>query len=139
MKHYYREQVKMDPKDGRTYSTTYIKQSVDQKKRTCDAIQRVHDKVFHARNTERVIRDWSDEPLKRSTRKEGNLAGTKYTRWDAIRDAHRQMNDLGHDMTVSISNRWNKALEDTNDQFEWELESQLAGVSTYHRLFEVKK
>lgn len=138
MKHYYREQVKMDARDGKSYSTTYIKQSQEHRQRTCDAIRRVHDKVFHARNIEKVIRDWSDEPLKRSTRKEGNLAGTKYTRWDAIRDAHRQMNDLGHDMTVSISKRWNTALEDTNDQFEWVLESQYPGKSTYSRLFEQK-
>lgn len=126
----------MDPRNGKSYSTTYIKQSPEHKKRTCDAIRRVHDKVFHARNCERVIRDWSDEPLKRSTRKEGNLAGTKYSRWDAIRDAHRQMNDLGHDMTVSISNRWNRALEDTNDQFEWCLESEYTGPSQFKRMFD---
>jgi len=136
MKHYYREQVRMDPRDGKSYSTTFIKQSATHRRDTAERIARIHDKVFQAKHIEKCVRDWCEEPLKRSIRRQGNLAGTRYTRWDAIQDAHRQMNTLQHDMTVSISNRWNRALEGTGHEMEWVLESQSPDVSRFNLLFD---
>ena len=136
MKHYYREHQKMDARDGKAYATTYIKQSPPHRKQTAERIARIHDKVFQAKHIERCVKDWCDEPMRRNTRKEGNLAGTKYTRWDAIEDAHRQMNTLKHDMTVSISNRWNKAFAGTGHELDWCLESKYPSPSTYNQLFD---
>jgi len=125
MKHYYQEQRKMDARSGRKYATTYIKQSPEHRERTQQSIQTIYDKVCAARRTDPTVKEWSEQPISRKhRRREGALKGVPYTRWDCIRDAHEQMCDLGHDMTVSISNRWCLALEGTAQQMVWCLESE---------------
>ena len=107
---------------------SYIKQSPEHRERTQQSIKTIYDKVCAGRRTDPTVKEWSDQPISRKhRRREGALKGQAYTRWDSIRDAHEQMCDLGHDMTVSISNRWNLALEDLpkkTHSMEWCLESE---------------
>ena len=125
MKHYYLEQRQMEARSGKKYATIYYKQSQMHREHTQQSIKTIYDKVCAGRRTDPTVKDWSEQPISRKHRRqEGALKGVPYTRWDCVRDAHEQMCDLGHDMTVSISNRWNLALEGTQQQMVWCLESE---------------
>jgi len=135
---YYQEHRKMDKQKGRKYATTYIKQSAEHYKRLKDEVKKVYDKFVHNQHID-DIRAWCDTPIgSKHKRKEGTKKGTAYTRWDCIRDAHEHLWDKGHDMTVSIANRWNKVFEDYPQmQWQWDLESNYQ-INQFNRIAEIK-
>ena len=138
MKHYYREHLKLLPKKGRKYSTTYIKQSAEHHKALQKHIQEVFDLLKDLRGTDPKVRKWCDQTLSNHTRKEGNKKGTKYSRWDCVVDAHHYVIVKGDEMTVAESNRWNDALVDSpGDQIEWVLESKYTGPIHFDQHFEI--
>ena len=137
MKHYYREHWKLEPRPGRKYATTYIKQSKPHHRILQKHIKEVFDLVKDLRGTDPRVRKWCDQTLKRNTRKLGNKAGTKYSRWDCLMDAHHYVVEKGDEMTVAESNRWNDALQGSpGDQIDWCLESEYRGPNMFDEHFD---
>jgi hypothetical protein len=108
MKVYYKEEKKMDPRDGNKFSTIYYKQDSSEKQKLDGHIQKVWRECTHA--TDESIKHWLDKPMKEHRHRRKN--GTYYTRMDAVVDAHRHSVIKGHDMTDSIMTRFNHAFED---------------------------
>lgn len=109
MKSYYREERKMDPRDGNKFSTTYYKQEKSEKEKLDGFINRSWRECQKHRDAGNEVTDWLNEPMKshRHRRKDGSY----YTRGDAINDANTHCVMKGHDLTESILNRWNHAWE----------------------------
>ena len=127
----YRSLRVMDARQGRSFQTTYYKQSPEQYLRTQQHI----DALLVLWGTEALanpeVFEVFTRPQKRFPRREST---GYYSYLDIIADLHEQMNS-GKDIPSGMLGRWNRAFADTEFDIDMVSEDQLADTTTYRVLF----
>ena len=108
---YYTTTKEMAPRDGKSYSTTYYQQSLDERKRVQKHINRTIQDIKTL--PEDAVSGWVGTNLKKHNKRESK---GKYSVFDVIRDMDReakktQKNGLPGDFAQAPITRWNKVFE----------------------------
>lgn len=113
---YYNNTRDMAPRDGKSYSTTYYQQSLDERKRVQKHINRTIQDIKTL--PESAVSGWLETPLKRHTKTSGK---GKYSVFDVIRDMDGEAkkcrkDGLPGDFAKAPIDRWNKVFEGCPDR-----------------------
>ena len=108
---YYINTKDMTPLDGKSYSTTYYQQSLDERKRVQKHINRTIQDIKTL--PESAVSGWLETPLKKHNKRESK---GKYSVFDVIRDMDREAkkmkkDGLPGDFAQAPITRWNKVFE----------------------------
>jgi len=108
---YYTNTKEMAPRDGKSYSTTYYQQSLDERKRVQKHINRTIQDIKTL--PESAVSGWLETPLKKHNKRESK---GKYSVFDVIRDMDREAkkmkkDGLPGDFAQAPITRWNKVFE----------------------------
>lgn len=108
---YYNTTKEMAPRDGKSYSTTYYQQSLDERKRVQKHINRTIQDIKTL--PESAVSGWLETPLKKHNKRESK---GKYSVFDVIRDMDREAkkmkkDGLPGDFAQAPITRWNKVFE----------------------------
>lgn len=108
---YYNTTKEMAPRDGKSYSTTYYQQSLDERKRVQKHINRTIQDIKTL--PESAVSGWLETALKKHTKRESK---GKYSVFDVIRDMDREAkkcrkDGLPGDFAQAPIDRWNKVFE----------------------------
>lgn len=108
---YYNTTKEMAPRDGKSYSTTYYQQSLDERKRVQKHINRTIQDIKTLPAS--AVSGWLETPLKKHNKRESK---GKYSVFDVIRDMDREAkkmkkDGLPGDFAQAPITRWNKVFE----------------------------
>lgn len=111
----YQKMIKMDPRDGVSYSTTYVKQNLEQRRALCKHIKMVITEITDYVEGDEDAMDFMRTPLKGFK----TTAGQNRTMTDILTDMvneakGRQRNGLPKDFALAPIERWNKLFKDTD-------------------------
>lgn len=120
----------MEPVPGRTFSTTYYKQSRRERQRTEHFVTAQLERIGGPALTDERYLDELMRPLPKYRKKESSGC---YSTGEIIADMYEQMKS-GKDIPSGILGRWNRLFEGTDNTIDLEPE-QITG-NTYHNLFE---
>jgi hypothetical protein len=104
----------MEPRPGRRYSTTYIKQSPQEYQRLRSWLIQIADGILATCELDPGLAEWFTRPMedfRKSTR------GQYYTPEELLTDMIHQMS-LGRDLAQAMLYRWNRLTEATPWQIE---------------------
>lgn len=111
----YQKLSKMEPRDGVKYSTTYVKQTLQQRKELCRHIKVVVTEISDAIEGNEDLMDFVRTPLKGFK----TTTGQNRSITDLLRDmineaAGKQKNSLPKDFALAPIERWNKLFDGTD-------------------------
>lgn len=115
----YQKMTKMDPRDGVKYSTTYVKQTLEQRKSLCRHIKLVITEISDALEGNEDLLDFMRTPLKgfKTTAGQNRTATDILT--DMVNEAKgKQKNGLPKDFALAPIERWNKLFESTDYEID---------------------
>ena len=105
----------MEPRDGVKYSTTYVKQTLEQRKELCKHIRQVVVEISDAVEGDTELLDFIRTPLKGFKTTAGQNRTTTDVLTDMINEAKgKQKNGLPKDFALAPIERWNKLFEGTD-------------------------
>jgi hypothetical protein len=111
----YQKMTKMEPRDGVKYSTTYVKQTLEQRKELCKHIRQVVVEISDAVEGDTELLDFIRTPLKGFKTTAGQNRTTTDVLTDMINEAKgKQKNGLPKDFALAPIERWNKLFEGTD-------------------------
>jgi hypothetical protein len=111
----YQKMTKMDPRDGVKYSTTYVKQTLPQRKELCRHIKTVVTEISDAIEGNEDLTDFVRTPLKGFKTTTGQNRTLTDVLTDMINEAKGKMkNGLPKDFALAPIERWNKLFEGTD-------------------------
>ena len=111
----YQKMNKMDPRDGVKYSTTYVKQTLVQRKELCRHIKTVVTEISYAIENDEELSDFVRTPLKGFKTTTGHNRTLTDVLTDMITEAKGKMkNGLPKDFALAPIERWNKLFEGTD-------------------------
>lgn len=111
----YQKMNKMEPRDGVKYSTTYVKQTLAQRKELCRHIKTVITEISDAVEGDEELLDFLRTPLKGFKTTTGHNRTATDIMTDMVNEAKgRQRNDLPKDFALAPIERWNKLFADTD-------------------------
>ena len=111
----YQKMNKMEPRDGVKYSTTYVKQTLAQRKELCRHIKTVVTEIADAVEGDEELLDFLRTPLKGFKTTTGHNRTATDILTDMVNEAKgRQRNDLPKDFALAPIERWNKLFADTD-------------------------
>lgn len=133
----YQKMVKMDPRDGVKYSTTYVKQTVQQRKELCKHIRQVVNDISDAIEGDDDLLDFIRTPLKGFKTTTGQNRTVTDILTDMVNEAKgKQKNGLPKDFALAPIERWNKLFEDTEYSIDL-IQTYTANSSNFHNLVEI--
>lgn len=106
MQYKYYEKLTLDPRRGNKFSTTYFKQTRQEKARLYEYVKDAASLLEGAAADDKELYDLLHSPIAKYTK----LNGNKYTPMSIVEDLYRQL-DAGKDATESMIKRWNGAFE----------------------------
>jgi len=110
---------KMAPRDGFEYSTTYLKQTLAQRKELCRHIRQVVEEIADAIESREDLREFIARPLKGFKTTQGINRSVMDLLQDMITEGRgRQRNGLPKDFAMAPIERWNKLFADTDYAIE---------------------
>lgn len=110
----YQKMTHMQPRDGVRYATTYVKQTLDQRKELCNWIRQVITEIGHAVDQRSDLNDFILQPLKGFKTTRGmNRSLTDLLADMANEAAGEQRNGLPKDFALAPIERWNRIFEGT--------------------------
>lgn len=121
----------MDPRPGRTYATSYYKQTPAEYQRTQQHVQATHDALLAAAGTDPDLQAWLTQGL-RGYRK--SQAGEYYTPMEIVTDLLSQFR-MKKDVPSGMLGRWHKLFADTDYDIDM-VPARSPRTNTYERLFE---
>lgn len=111
----YQKMNKMDPRDGVKYSTTYVKQTLAQRKDLCKHIKIVVTEISDAIEGDEGLVDFVRTPLKGFKTTTGQNRTLTDVLTDMINEAKGKMkNGMPKDFALAPIERWNKLFEGTD-------------------------
>jgi hypothetical protein len=111
----YQKLTKMEPRDGVKYSTTYVKQTLEQRKDLCKHIRQVVVEISDAVEGNDLLLDFIRTPLKGFKTTSGQNRTTTDVLSDMINEARgKQKSGLPKDFALAPIERWNKLFEGTD-------------------------
>lgn len=111
---HYQRRHQLEPRPGRSYSTTYIKQTEQQYQELRDWLVSVAEQCVAVCDQDRGWQQWFHQPLKAFRR---SRPGDYYTPEQLLTDMIQQM-ALGRDLSQAMIDRWNRLCSDTPWQIE---------------------
>ena len=110
----YQKFNKMEPRDGVKYSTTYVKQTLDQRKELTKHIKSVINEIAEVIETDPDLLDFVRTPLKGFKTSNGINRTTTDILTDMVNEAKgKQKNGLPKDFALAPIERWNKLFAGT--------------------------
>jgi hypothetical protein len=111
----YQKTIKMEPRDGVKYSTTYLKQTQEQRMVLTKHVRTVTKEIADLLEFDPTWNDWLSTPLKGFK----TTTGHNRTPFDIISDMvneakGKQRNGLPKDYAMAPIERWNKLFDDTD-------------------------
>ena len=111
----YQKLNKMEPRDGVKYSTTYVKQTLDQRKSLCKHIKQVVTEIADAVEGDEELLDFMRTPLKGFKTTTGHNRTATDILTDMVNEAKgKQKNGLPKDFALAPIERWNKLFDGTD-------------------------
>jgi len=111
----YQKFNKMEPRDGVKYSTTYVKQTLIQRKELCKHIKTVVYEISDAVENNEDLVDFIRTPLKGFKTTSGQNRTLTDILTDMVNEAKGRMkNGLPKDFALAPIERWNKLFEGTD-------------------------
>jgi hypothetical protein len=111
----YQKMNKMDPRDGVKYSTTYVKQTLEQRKDLCKHIKTVITEISDAVEGDEELLDFMRTPLKGFKTTTGHNRTATDILTDMVNEAKgKQKNNMPKDFALAPIERWNKLFEGTD-------------------------
>lgn len=111
----YQKFNKMEPRDGIKYSTTYVKQTLEQRKELCKHIKQVVYEIADAVENDEDLLDFVRTPLKGFKTTSGQNRTATDILTDMVNEAKgKQKNGLPKDFALAPIERWNKLFEGTD-------------------------
>lgn len=105
----------MEPREGVKYSTTYVKQTLDQRKELCKHIKTVITEISDALEGDDDMLDFMRTPLKGFKTTTGQNRTPTDILTDMVNEAKgRQKNGTPKDFALAPIERWNKLFEGTD-------------------------
>lgn len=111
----YQKFNKMEPREGVKYSTTYVKQTLEQRKQLCHHIKTVVTEIADALEGDEELLDFIRTPLKGFKTTSGHNRTSTDILTDMVNEARgKQKNGLAKDFALAPIERWNKLFEGTD-------------------------
>ncbi len=111
----YQKFNKMEPRDGVKYSTTYVKQTLEQRKELCKHIRVVVHEIADVIEGNEELLDFVRTPLKGFKTTSGQNRTATDILTDMVNEARgKQKNGLPKDFALAPIERWNKLFEGTD-------------------------
>ncbi len=130
----YRRIVHMDPRPGKTYSTTYHQQSPQERLRTQQHIDDFIKIIGNSALQDTELFDALTKPHRNFPKENGK---GYYSKIDVMADLHAQMHKKPvHDIPSGMLGRWNRLFRGTDAEIDLIPESQLPDDNQYHQLFD---
>jgi hypothetical protein len=126
---------KMLPRDGVKYSTVYVKQSLEQRKRLVRHIQKSALDIQRWIESEPGWQEFVEQPLKGFPTSLGKNRTAMTVIVDLIQEAQgKTRNGMPKDFALAPIDRWNKLFKDT--EFEFELINSSSQQTQFEKLME---
>lgn len=111
----YQKMTKMEPREGVKYSTTYVKQTQDQRRELCKHIKTVITEISDALEGDDDMLDFMRTPLKGFKTTAGHNRTPTDILTDMVNEAKgRTKYNLPKDFALAPIERWNKLFEGTD-------------------------
>lgn len=111
----YQKLNKMDPREGRGYATTYVKQTLEQRRELCKYIKQVVSDISDAIEGDDDLVDFIRTPLKGFKTTTGVNRCVVDIITDMVNEAKgKQKNGMPKDFALAPIERWNKLFQDTD-------------------------
>ena len=131
----YQKTEKMLPRDGVNYSTTYLKQTLEQRTELCKHIKMCITEISAAVEQDPELLDFVRVPLKGFKTTTGHNRSITDILTDMVNEAKgKQRNNLPKDFAMAPIERWNKLFKDTD--YEVELAQTFDRVNNFADLME---
>lgn len=131
----YQKMTKMEPRDGVKYSTTYVKQTLEQRKELCRHVKMTVGEIADAIEGNEELMDFVRTPLKGFKTTNGQNRTTTDVLTDMINEAKGKMrNGMPKDFALAPIERWNKLFEDTD--YAIDLVQTYTTSNNFHDLIE---
>ncbi|CAB4154550.1 hypothetical protein UFOVP645_10 [uncultured Caudovirales phage] len=110
----YQKMTQMEPRDGVQYATTYVKQTLEQRKELCQHIRQVITEVSQAVEQNDDLNDFILVPLKGFKTTQGKNRSITDLLADMANEARgKQRNGMPKDFALAPIERWNKLFAGT--------------------------
>jgi hypothetical protein len=110
----YQKMTQMEPRDGVQYATTYVKQTLEQRKELCQHIRQVITEVSQAVEQDDGLNEFILEPLKGFKTTQGKNRSIADLLTDMANEARgKQRNGMPKDFALAPIERWNKLFAGT--------------------------
>jgi hypothetical protein len=104
----------MEPRDGVQYATTYVKQTLEQRKELCQHIRQIITEISQAVEQDPDLSDFIIEPLKGFKTTQGKNRSITDLLSDMATEARgKQRNGMPKDFALAPIERWNKLFAGT--------------------------
>lgn len=111
----YQKLVKMEPREGVAYSTTYVKQTLDQRNQLTKHVRRVVSEIADALEGDDDMLDWIRTPLKGYKTTNGVNRSALDILTDMVNEAKgKTKHNMPKDYALAPIERWNKLFESTD-------------------------
>jgi hypothetical protein len=132
---YQKKQI-MEPRDGVKYSTTYLKQTLEQRKELCRHVKQVVNEIADALEKDPELLDFVRVPLKGFKTTTGHNRTITDILTDMVNEAKGKMrNGMPKDFAMAPIERWNKLFEDTDYAIDL-VQTFGAASNNFHNLVE---
>lgn len=110
----YQKMTQMEPRDGVQYATTYVKQTLEQRKELCQHIRQIITEISQAVEQDPDLSDFIIEPLKGFKTTQGKNRSITDLLSDMATEARgKQRNGMPKDFALAPIERWNKLFAGT--------------------------
>ena len=111
----YQKTIKMDPRDGVKYSTTYLKQTQEQRRVLTNHIRTVTKEIADLVEFDPTWTDWLSTPLSGFKTTQGHNRSPFDIISDMVNEAKgKQRNGMPKDFAMAPIERWNKLFKDSD-------------------------
>lgn len=132
----YQKFTKMTPRDGISYSTTYVKQTLEQRKELCRHIKTVLEEIAYACDGDDDLFDFMRTPLKGFKTTTGQNRSPMDIISDMVNEAKgRQKSGVPKDFALAPIERWNKFFDDTDYAIVL-VQTHSPNANNFHNLIE---
>lgn len=110
----YQKLIKMDPREGTNYATTYVKQTLEQRKELCKHIKSVIGEIADGLEGDEDLLDFIRTPLKGFKTTTGQNRTVSDILTDMVNEAkgHKRNGEF-KDFALAPIERWNKLFKGT--------------------------
>jgi len=132
----YQKMSKMLPRDGQNFATTYLKQTLEQRKELCRHIKLVISELNQALETNPDLNEFVKQPLKGFKTTQGVNRSILVIIEDMCNEARgKTKQGLPKDFAMAPIERWNKLFEGTDYSIDL-VQTYSAATTTFSNLME---